>query len=300
MRKSKTTIAAAVIAALTGAVPVEAQWTTGNMDDRMGRRSDDVYAISGYSGPHRRLDRTYATLRARLRVNCGKMALIFDLTSRSVQANLAYGTRVDIQVDGGRIFSSTYSEWNHMASLRNEPPNGELMRQLRDGNRVSVAVDWYGQGRVRFDFSLSGSSHAILASCADGMSIAEYEAEQDRVRSAREERNRLVEERRAEQSRLAAERYAARERADREREARDRRDRWVGWFTSAAASQLRMERSNRVRENCGHLDREPDQVYDECRRATLSVIGANPSDEEVRTRAEALARRQANAMMFRW
>lgn len=178
-----------MVALLVGGVQAEAQWSTGYMEDRMARTSDDVYAISGWVGPHKRMNRYPADLHGSLRVNCRRLHIIFSDTAWP-----RYRSFVRVQVDGGRVHRFTQGKTDNM--LRLDLASNDLLNELRDGNSVSVAVDWIDEGILRFDFSLGGSRDAIDRSCADARDLSEWRADKQRMLTRTQRDNmRLAEKR---------------------------------------------------------------------------------------------------------
>lgn len=275
--KKTMTIAAAAVALASSA---EAQWRTVQVEDRWGEPTTNIRAHSTLTAPRRGLDFPYRELVAQLHVDCNRLSLWF-----SHGPNLRGDSSVSVRVDGGNEVRFGQSGRDSWVLLHGGPRNNTLLSELRDGNRASVLVNWFRQGLVRFDFSLAGSNDAILKSCADGRSLAEVAAEEERIRRNREERNRLAEERRRQRSEEAAARWRERVAADRLAKRNRRIDRMI----SVARHELRSERRQRAHEACRHLDMNNGE-YDACH---ASSIGPEPTTEEIRRLATEKAREEA-------
>ena len=160
---------AILIPRLSGA---ESGWTTSTWQDEMtGEKSAE--AKSEVASPTRRMDFPYGDVEAVFGLNCtGDREATWIAFSVSPNLNSA-------EWEDGYQVIRTRMKWD--GNIRNVTfmqPSGSKLLQfwegLRGGRSVSrmieksnpdgkvlVELDWHGQGRVHFEFSLTGATKAI-------------------------------------------------------------------------------------------------------------------------------------------
>ena len=149
-----------------------AQWTQTMLVDQFGRETD-VAAHSERASTIRPMAFPYEDLQGQIVVQCDSMWLSFterpNLTGGFSLLSLPDVTvyHVDVLLDDQEVTWAV--DILESGSLMVLTADGDLgITALKSSETVSVALPWFQQGPVAFQWSLDGAAEAIAASCGPG------------------------------------------------------------------------------------------------------------------------------------
>ena len=160
--KRASVLAIAAVVTMLQATAMAASWTTINLIDKWGE-NDGYGAVSAPAKPSEPMSFPYGAVSGWIMVKCDIVWLRFDESPILTGGTLEDGYRDHVlaaRIDGNDVDLEIRQWWG---SKDLYVTTSNFRTRLSQGKRLDVLLPWYGQGYVRFTWSLRGSSATIKA-----------------------------------------------------------------------------------------------------------------------------------------
>lgn len=147
---------AGIQASVASGLQTTGDWYIYELADELG--TYNVLAVSDWSSPHRRMDRPYDDVKARLVFDCQHLSAWIDFDGGFISRE----SELRIRVDGIEQEAKLGDGWTPDGTLL---LNASIRGVWADAQAFEIMLPWYGYGNIRFKWNMVGAGEIMDHAC---------------------------------------------------------------------------------------------------------------------------------------